>query len=90
MPPPRTLLSTSRTRAINIPLALAGEAAQPHTAEEVVVEEVAAVVRDSVRGAWDVWMMFVDRSARAVNKRTAKAIKSLLKCRHKGENTLVD
>lgn len=40
MPPPRTLLSTSRTRAINIPLALAGEAAQPHTAEEVVVEEV--------------------------------------------------
>ena len=56
----------------------------------VVVVEVAAVVRDSVRGAWDVWMMFVGRSVRAVNKRTAKAIKSLLKCRHKGENTLMD
>lgn len=42
------------------------------------MEEVAAVVRDLVRGAWDVWMMFVDRSARAANKRTVNAIESPL------------
>jgi len=49
---------------------------------EVVVEEeeVAAVVRDLVRGAWDVWMMFARRSVGAANKRTGKAMESLLKC----------
>ena len=38
--------------------------------EEVEVEEevVAAVVRDQVRGAWDVWMMFADRSVEAVDR----------------------
>jgi hypothetical protein len=37
--------------------------------EEVEVEEVvAAVVRDHVRGAWDVWMMFADQSVEAVDR----------------------
>jgi hypothetical protein len=39
--------------------------------EEVEVEEVAAaaaVVRDQVQGAWDVWMMFADQSVEAVDR----------------------
>jgi hypothetical protein len=37
--------------------------------EEVEVEEVvAAVVRDQVRGAWDVWTMFADQSVEAVDR----------------------
>jgi hypothetical protein len=74
-PPPRTPLSTSTTRETSILLALAGEAVHPHPVEVVVVEEVvaAAVVRDLVRGAWDVWMMFVRRSVGAANRRTGES-----------------
>jgi hypothetical protein len=35
---------------------------------EVEVVVVAAVVRDQVRGAWDVWTMFADQSVEAVDR----------------------
>ena len=52
--------------------------------------EVVAVVRDLVRGALAVWMMFAGQSARAVNKRTVKAIELLPKCNPKEGNRLME
>lgn len=83
--PPRTPLSTSTTRETDILPAPAGVVAQPHPVEEAV--EVVAAVRDLVRGALAVWMMFVGQSAKAVNKRTVKAIELLLKCNPKEEKS---
>jgi DNA-directed RNA polymerase subunit N (RpoN/RPB10) len=36
--------------------------------EEVVAAVVRDQVRDQVRGVWDVWTMFADRSVEAVNR----------------------
>jgi deoxyribose-phosphate aldolase len=86
-PPPKTPLSTSTTRKTDILPAPAGEVAQPHSVEEAEAEVEVAVVRDLVRDALAVWMMFVGRSARAVNKETVKAVELLLKCNLKEEKS---